>query len=263
MPLPKSIDPSNLTGLNQNRPKHWDVCLKPQPKTYIMHQPKILSLFAFLAFAAFLVTSCTKEDISPDSISIFADDNFMERNGNGTPTGTHYNLNIIGVPKDKKVDMDNNSGHRIFVDLEGSNKIMLSRSPAGEDFQVLDANGTDGKAGFQLPAPTDISYTIFARALGTPGGSSTMTTCATDTLSGEDVCSMNAEIFMREKGGKKFVNVSEYLTSITAAIEDLNGDGVIDNNDIADYDIFDEAMEGYYWKYDNNGLKLLQLRFYY
>ena len=39
--------------------------------------------------------------------------------GNGAPSGTHYNLNIIGVPKDKTADMNNNDGHRIFVQLVG------------------------------------------------------------------------------------------------------------------------------------------------
>ncbi|MDX5423275.1 MAG: hypothetical protein LPK14_13540 [Hymenobacteraceae bacterium] len=28
------------------------------------------------------------------------------------------------------------------------------------------------------------------------------------------------------------------------------------------YPLFDEAMQGYFWDYDNDGLKLLQLRFY-
>src|SRR3989442_8514623 len=39
--------------------------------------------------------------------------------GNGAPSGSHYNLNIIGVPKDKTADMNNNDGHRIFVQLNG------------------------------------------------------------------------------------------------------------------------------------------------
>jgi hypothetical protein len=38
--------------------------------------------------------------------------------GNGTPSGPHYNLNILGVPRDKTADMTGNNGHRIFVKLE-------------------------------------------------------------------------------------------------------------------------------------------------
>jgi len=71
--------------------------------------------------------------------------------GNGAPNGAHYNLNIIGVSKDKSADMTGNSGHRIFVKLWGKSKIMLAE---GEDFKVLDANGTDGNgAKFQLHNP--------------------------------------------------------------------------------------------------------------
>src|SRR5438067_13691846 len=95
--------------------------------------------------------------------------------GNGAPNGTHYNLNIIGVPKDKTADMNNNNGGRIFVQLYGgdtagslngklfneitkTNKIFLAEAPAGESFQVLDANATDANGAlFQLP--TDVSTT--------------------------------------------------------------------------------------------------------
>ena len=30
---------------------------------------------------------------------------FVLATGNGAPSGTHYNLNIIGVPKDKTADL--------------------------------------------------------------------------------------------------------------------------------------------------------------
>src|SRR2546425_3601295 len=80
--------------------------------------------------------------------------------GNGAPNGSHYNLNIIGVPKDKTADMNNNDGHRIFVQLYGGssagditgknfadiskvNTILLAPAPVGGSFQVLDANSTD------------------------------------------------------------------------------------------------------------------------
>src|ERR1051326_8757367 len=91
--------------------------------------------------------------------------------GNGSPSGAHYNLNIIGVPKGKTADMTGDNGHRIFVSLTGKTNILLSQG----DFQVLDANGTDGSASFQLPNPDPDNdgvtvYSVFARALGKPGG---------------------------------------------------------------------------------------------
>src|SRR5262249_35267190 len=79
----------------------------------------------------------------------------VETGADGTSTlrsalsGPHYNLNIIGVPKDKSADMTGSDGHRIFVPLDGKADIELAQG----DFQVLDANGTDGTASFQLPNP--------------------------------------------------------------------------------------------------------------
>ena len=71
--------------------------------------------------------------------------------GNGAPSGGHYNLNIICVPNGKKADMTNTQGHTIFVSCSGTSKINLIE---GADFEVLDRNGTDGSASFQLP-PAD------------------------------------------------------------------------------------------------------------
>ena len=47
----------------------------------------------------------------------------QDETGNGAPSGAHYNLNIIGVSKDKSADMDGNNGHRIFVPLSKKAKI--------------------------------------------------------------------------------------------------------------------------------------------
>ena len=69
--------------------------------------------------------------------------------GNGAPSGSHYNLNIIGVSHDKNPNMNGNgSGNVIFVDLGTrtgdavTTKILLSQAADGV-FEVLDKNGTD------------------------------------------------------------------------------------------------------------------------
>jgi hypothetical protein len=176
---------------------------------------------------------------------------------NGAPSGAHYGLNIIGVPKGKTADMSGSSGHRIFVPLAGTAKIMLSQ---GDTFQVLDANGTDGNgASFQLPNPDPdndgiTTYSVFARALGKPGGAASIVTCAIDTVTGEEVCSTLNYVAVREKGKSTFTNVSKQLLYIYA---DLDGDGTDER-----YPLFDDRLQDYFWSYDNAGLKLLQLRFY-
>ena len=174
---------------------------------------------------------------------------------NGAPSGAHYNLNIIGVQKNKSASMSGNMGHVIFVPLSGSTKIKLSEG----SYQVLDANGTDGSASFQLPNPDPdgdgrTSYSVFARALGKPGGSARIATCATDPLTGEEVCSTLNYVAVRGTGKSSFTNVSRELLYLYT---DLDGDGVEER-----YSLFDSRLEDYFWQYDNSGLKLLQLRFY-
>jgi hypothetical protein len=197
--------------------------------------------------------------------------------GNGAPSGEHYNLNIIGHTHCSGDDLKGTNRHNIQVLLVGGesasrlngqlagavdkrNKIYLSQSFDGS-FTVMDGNACDGDgAAFQLPAPG--AYEIFARALGKPGGAATMTTCATSagadlvlgTADDEIVCSTENVILAREKGKSSFSNVTTQLTTLSA---DLNGDGVLET-----VNLFDTALYDYFWNYDNNGLRLAQLRLY-
>lgn len=188
--------------------------------------------------------------------------------GNGAPGGTHYSLNIIGVSRDKNVQPDWASGHVIFVALGGKHngdttvttKILLSQSGDGS-FDVLDKNGTDGEASFSLPAPG--GYTIWARALGTPGGNAKITTCATDVTLNDPgvICSTQNEVFVRGTGKSSFRDVTDALTTIvldpvadSAAVTACGGATTVD--------LFATCLLGFFWQYDNHGLKLLQVRFY-
>src|SRR5260370_1226392 len=156
----------------------------------------------------------------------------IAQTGNGAPNGTHYNLNIIGKQQCTTDPMTNSNGHVIFVLLNGGdvatnltgklastiskvNKIFLQEAPDTNTFAVLDGNACDGNGAlFELPNPS-AGYTIWARALGTPGGSATMTTCATDPLTSEIVCSTLNVLLTRSKGQSKFTNVTTELTTIS------------------------------------------------
>jgi hypothetical protein len=189
----------------------------------------------------------------------------IAQNGNGAPSGSHYTLNIIGT-NDKNMPEDIAAGHVIFVKLWGNDsKILLSEG----EFQVLDKDGTDGTASFRLPSPDDdndgtTSYSVFARALGKPGGSSTTTTCGTDAVdddgdgtvdeAGEILCSEISMVLVRDTGKSRFSNVSKYLLYV---YQDVDGDG-----DTERVPLFGDALEGHYWDYDNRGLRVAQLRFY-
>jgi hypothetical protein len=211
--------------------------------------------------------------------------------GNGAPSGYHYNLNIICVPKGKTADMTGTQGHTIFVPCADTTKINLIE---GTDFGVLDRNGTDGSASFRLP-PADTGvitdqpgvndectvynadgtvdedgipdtgdyyvcgsgisvYSVFARALGNPRGTAAMMLCFLNDI-GEDVCSTTNQLTLDASGRPaKFANVTAnllYLYNITI-------DGVLYKR----IPLFSDVLQDYFWSYDNKGLKLLQLRFY-
>lgn len=174
--------------------------------------------------------------------------------GNGAPSGHHYTLLIHGV-EDRGQTVPSENGHNMWVKLWGNTKINLTEGP----FTVLDANGLDGETNFQLPNPDEdgdgvTSYSVFARGLGK--GHAKVALCAYDD-EGDLICNTGSLEVTLGNGNKKFQNVSKELLFLWDV--DLDGDGVVD---IARVGLFDEALEGYFWDYDNFGLRLAQLRFY-
>src|SRR5436309_16112070 len=87
----------------------------------------VATTIAFLLFI-WLLGGCTNNQQDPISGSSGGVSPVLSSGttGNGAPSGPHYNLNIIGVPKTKTADMTNSDGHTIFVPLDGSTKILLS-----------------------------------------------------------------------------------------------------------------------------------------
>ena len=206
----------------------------------------------------------------------------LAQNGNGiTTVGPHYNLNIIGVTNGKNAPLTGSDRHTIFVPLNTAANdpvpgadIWLTQGPFtvcdGNAFDAaFDCNGTQiAKQGavFQLPCNTNIttaagttlvpcttgataSYNVWARVVGTPGGSSTLTTCATEPITGVLVCSTKKAVFVRMKPNK-FTNVTDALTSL------------VDASTLQTVALFQGGFLNFFWDYDNNGNKLLQLRFY-
>jgi hypothetical protein len=199
--------------------------------------------------------------------------------GNGAPSGAHYTLNIIGVPKDKSPDFGGGSGRRIFVDLGRTGAAANTRINLTEgEFGVLDANGTDGTAAFRLPNPDpdgdgSTDYSVYVRALGKPGGQATMQSCyedATGTWCAVDFLGGIAPIsIQRTKGGAgKFTNVSKDLLYVDyCSAWDVGPDTILGTADdvctsLSQLPLFGHDLLSYYWSYDNQGLKLAQLRFY-
>ena len=172
--------------------------------------------------------------------------------------GPHYNLNIIGVDKGDKTVGDS-SGHTMFVKLTGRTKIIMTQNESGV-FDVVDRNGLDGTAEFNI-APGH--YNVYARALGKPGGKVNIT--AWGEFQEHDTTKLLLLGYVninRTTKKPKSVNINElFYVDVTLSI--LDEEGNIVEVVYTDFWVFDipELLE-YYWGYNNEGLKLLQVRFY-
>ncbi|HEY2774848.1 MAG TPA: hypothetical protein VGK20_12450 [Candidatus Binatia bacterium] len=199
--------------------------------------------------------------------------------GNGAPNGAHYNLNIIGVTNPKTQPLTGGDRHTIFAALGAKNSTVTSSIYlVPGPFAVCDGNafdtayGCDGApiaskgAVFQLPCDTNVTtdtgcnggtamanYEVWARALGTPNGSATITTCAT-APDGTFVCSSGNDVLARSKGKQMFTNVTPALTTMQCV---TYGTTICQS-----VSLFADGFHDFLWQYDNNGLKLAQIRFY-
>ena len=219
--------------------------------------------------------------------------------GNGAPSGAHYDLNIIGVTKAKAPPLTGSDRHTIFVplvsdqgaadtDVASGADIFLTQGPFtvcdGNAFDAAyDCNGTqiaNQGAVFQLPCNLNIatatgttllpcpatgavaSYTVWGRAVGKPGGSSSITTCATDIVTNTVVCSVdsNVAVFVRKSGKPVFSDVTNQLTSIVTPAGACTTATI--KGGTCTVSLFAAGFQNFFWDYDNNGNKLLQLRFY-
>jgi hypothetical protein len=174
-------------------------------------------------------------------------------NGNGAPSGPHYNLNLIGFSNGQNVKSGQGSGGNVIhVPLSGHCQIDLTEG----DFGVLDDNCTDGSdALFQLPNPDPTNsgtsvYSVYAAARGKPLGSATAQSCFTDTTG--TYCSVEVMNLSRNFGQNKFQNVTKDLLYVYACI----------NGTVQRVPLFSDSTAQYYWSYDNNGLRNAGLRFY-
>jgi hypothetical protein len=189
-------------------------------------------------------------------------------------SGPHYTLNIIGVPKGKKVDMTDSQRHTIFVPLDSTVKIYYV---PGDTFQVLDGNCFDSN-GCTIEVPSDTSgdnsicYDVFAVGLGKPGGVAIVTAeCIFDTpLVGGGTCTsallQGSFEIDRTNGGSnkpKSVNISNVFRASGCLDNDLSGTCNTGDTQFNNVWIFNlPQLQSYWWDYDNTGLKVMQVRFY-
>ena len=186
-----------------------------------------------------------------------------------------FKMNIIGVDNPKTAPMTNPDRKTIFVNLGavGSPKesnIFLTQGPftvcdGNSWLPAVDCNGIPlGNnlvgAVFQLPCNLNVQttvactgfsacYSVFFRALGKPGGGTTITTCGIDAL-GDTICSSNnTGLISRNKGKPKFTDVTNALTSLVCP------PGTTDCTAGQVLPLFNSDFQNFLWEYDNQGLK--------
>ena len=154
------------------------------------------------------------------------------------------------------------------------------------EFGVIDANATNSDGAlFGIPDPcagvdsTDgcaPKYAIWARAKA-GSGSATITTCAEEeydypVADDDDIWCGDNGITLTKRSDRQAVEVTDALLYMGITLDGTEDDlqncieGTRDVNytGSTDYDIylFDRCFENYFWNYENNGLKNLELRFY-
>jgi hypothetical protein len=189
-------------------------------------------------------------------------------------SGPHYNLNFIGVPKDKTVPfMTDSNRHTIFVPLQSGGDVSRQVKiyyVAGDEFRVLDGNATnDNTATIEVPSIIggDICYDVYAVALGKPNGNAVVNAeCTIDDLLGSctaDALLQNTFSVTRTKGKPHRENISDVFRA--SGCIDVNGSTFCDAGDLQFTNVWifnlDQLLE-YFWDFDNNGLRLMQTRFY-
>lgn len=213
--------------------------------------------------------------------------------GNDGMVGKHFQVNLIGVSHDKIVDMTGSHRRAIFVPLDSGEDVerkVKIKYVAGDSFEVLDGNATDDNlAVIQVPHEycddyttgcTDlVAYDVYGIALGKPYGGALVTAeCnytlkvvdadGTADLECEDTLLMGSFDLSRSKGKPKVEDITDIFRAegcLDVADDDGTFSGTCESGDIEFKNlwIFNiEQLSEYMWDYDNNGLKLMQVRFY-
>lgn len=175
---------------------------------------------------------------------------------NSVPKGTRYNLDLLGVPKGKSPKITVSENQRIFLPLTSACEIKMAEGV----YAATKTNCNNGVVSLQMPNPTNsqsggvTTYAVWAKALGRPGGASKATKCVDDPITKELYCSLYTLVQIKNKGQNLTTDITDQLLFIYA---DTIGKGQIKR-----MSLFDDKLKDFYWRYDADGLKLAQLRFY-
>ncbi len=184
--------------------------------------------------------------------------------------GPHFNLNVIGVPHDKlNGSFDNSNRHTIFIPLytdwyadpclttgpnsnrgdvvgvvsalpEKGVRLRIGPSPDG-GFEVTDGNATDDKYAELLMPASPNGYDVYISGKGKPGGCLDIDAYAVADTTMYFIGHVDVD---RKTGQPTWQNVKWLLYGAGGA------------------PYFADPYDLYFWQLYNNGLRLMQVRFY-
>ncbi len=210
----------------------------------------------------FVISSVIVVSILSLALPAFAGKNC---NGNGYPSGSHYEFGLIGRPNDYQGSGDTGTNrNNIFVPLntsgevDGKVKIYITQ---GAEFKVLDGDATDGEGRLQIGPGY---YAVFARALGKPDANMLIEAYFTYWIEEgqlSDAIWVGNVDLTRGKGKpvtKEITGLFQYTGKLT----------YIEGGEEVTYDftntwVFDiPFLYEYWWDVFNNNLKRAEFRFY-
>ncbi|XUX00234.1 MAG: hypothetical protein TUN42_10160 [Dehalogenimonas sp.] len=207
--------------------------------------------------------------------------------------GAHFNLNLIGKSKTMPGDYNNPDRHTMFVPTDTSDFEFDLNTPnnldqetmagvkinitQGSEFAVLDGNATDGQGSFQLgPGKYRVYIAVKAKVPKTSG-----TVDITGWVQAYDNLgqlwyyvpvgnvSVSKGKVWTDASTLFYVNTSEdqfgFLTGGESNYEQGLGMWVFDymaGLDAWETDLYDLSDLAYFWQFQNDGAKLIQVRFY-
>ncbi len=185
--------------------------------------------------------------------------------------GRHFQINIIAVQNAKNGDFDNPSRGTVFVKLNRqgaiSTKIYFEPNTADPtEFAVLDGNGLDdGQVTIAVPYEyySTLSYNVYAIPLGKPNGSVNITGEVTWGDNATGWLLQDNFVLFRNNGKPIVTDISDIFRSSGSYDPTPGAPGSGDEVTWTNVWVFNVPyLEEYYWTYDNNKCKVIQLRFY-
>ena len=185
--------------------------------------------------------------------------------------GRHFQINIIGAQHAKQGDFDNPRRGTVFVKLnrQGAISTKINFEPNTADpnrFAVLDGNGwDDGQVTIAVPYEyySTLSYNVYAIPLGKPNGSVHIEAEVTWGENATGILLMEDVDLFRNNGKPIVTDISDIFRSDGSYDPTPGAPGSGDEVTWNNVWVFNVPyLEDYYWTYENNKCKLVQLRFY-